>query len=125
MLLRLPGFGTVVHVGRRTRTTYRTPALGFRRGDRLTFALTYGPNTDWARNVVAAGGCRFEDGGRTVVLGEPRLYRDPARRAVPRVVRLTLRLLGAADFLELRVESEERRLTAPLSRVPGPDRPRT
>jgi len=114
VLLRLPGYGTVVHVGRRSGRTYRTPALAFRRGDRLTFALTYGPTTDWARNVEAAGGCHFESRTASLQLPGPRRYRDPARRAVPAPVRFALRAVGAADFLEMRVETEERRLSAPL-----------
>ena len=125
VLLRLPGYGTVVHVGRRTGTIYRTPVLAFRRADRLTFALTYGPATDWARNVEAAGGCRFESRAQVLELMDPRVYRDPARRAVPGPVRIALRALGAEDFLELRVKTEERRLSAPPSTVAGPESPRT
>ena len=125
VLLRVPGYGTVVHVGRRSGRIYRTPVLAFRRGDRLTFALTYGATTDWAQNTVAEGGCRFETGGRTLVLAAPRLYRDSSRRAVPPAIRLALRALRANDFLELCVETEERRLSAPLSNVLEPPAPRT
>ena len=114
VLLRLPGYGNVVHVGRSTGRTYRTPVLAFRRGNRVTFALTYGPGTDWARNVVAAGGCRFQSRGRELTLLAPRLVNDPSRARMPLLVRLVLRVLRAADFLELSVEKEERRLSAPL-----------
>jgi deazaflavin-dependent oxidoreductase (nitroreductase family) len=99
----LPGYGTIVHVGRRSGRTYRTPVLAFRRSDRLVIALTYGSRTEWARNVIAAGACVFESRTATTTLVEPRLIHDEARAAAPALVRFPLRLLGAADFLELRV----------------------
>ena len=105
IVARLPrsGFGRVVHVGRRTGRVYRTPILGFRHGDGVVFALTYGPKTQWARNVLAAGSCDFETRRETRHLVEPHLVHDPARGLVPRIVRPILGVLGADDFLELRV----------------------
>ncbi len=103
IVTRLPGFGRVVHQGRHSGRTYRTPVLAFRRGERVIVALTYGPKTDWVRNVLAAGGCGLELRSGTLELGAPRLVHDPSRRAVPRPVRLALRLLDVADFLELRI----------------------
>jgi deazaflavin-dependent oxidoreductase (nitroreductase family) len=102
---RLPGsgFGRVVHVGRRTGQVYRTPMLGFPDGDRMVFALTYGPGTQWVQNVLAAGACDFETRRRTSHLVEPRLVHDPARRLVPSMVRRVLQRLDVVDFLELRV----------------------
>ena len=38
----LPGMGIVIHVGRRTRTVYRTPVIVFRTKDGFRIALTYG-----------------------------------------------------------------------------------
>ncbi len=98
----LPGFGELEHVGRRSGRTYATPLLAFRHGDRLTFAITYGRSSDWVLNVIATGGGTFRGSRDTWVLSEPRLYRDPARRAVPWFVRPPLRMLGVADFLESR-----------------------
>ena len=98
---RLPGFGVVVHTGRASRREYRTPVNVFRRGDAYVIALTYGADAQWARNVLANGGCALLTRGHHVELARPRLFRDPARRAVPRPVRVVLRLLDVADFLEL------------------------
>ena len=98
----LPGFGVIEHRGRRSGRLYRTPVLAFRNGDRLTFAITYGPSSDWVRNVVAGGGAIFERPGRRWRLTEPRVYVDPGRRAVPWLVRPVLALLRAAEFLEVR-----------------------
>jgi deazaflavin-dependent oxidoreductase (nitroreductase family) len=97
----VPGMGMVVHRGRKTQRQYRTPVLVFRRGDSFIIALTYGPETDWVRNVVAAGGCKLETRGRTVKLTSPRLFHDEQRRLMPPIVRQMLAVGHVYDFLEL------------------------
>jgi deazaflavin-dependent oxidoreductase (nitroreductase family) len=99
---RMPGFALLTHVGRRTGRVYRTPLNVFRRGDDYAFALTYGTDVQWVRNVLASGGCEIEVRGRTVRLTEPRLINDPARRRMPTPVRQFLGLIGVEDFLVLR-----------------------
>jgi hypothetical protein len=80
--------------------------MGFpsRDGRTITFALTYGPEAHWVRNALAAGrfAYRTRTGGR-LELVEPRVSRDPARRAMPAAVRPILALLGVDEFLEARV----------------------
>jgi deazaflavin-dependent oxidoreductase (nitroreductase family) len=102
----LPGFGVIVHRGRRSGRMYRTPVNVFRRGDRYIIALTYGSNADWVRNVLADGGCAIETRGRTLYLSRPRLFHDESRHAVPAPVRLVLSLVNVNDFLELTVDNE-------------------
>jgi deazaflavin-dependent oxidoreductase (nitroreductase family) len=103
IVAHLPWFGILEHVGRRSGRTYRTPVMLFGSGERRVIAMTYGPDTDWARNVEAGGGATVVQRGRAVHLVEPRIVHDPARRLVPRPIRWVLRMIGAADFLELRV----------------------
>jgi deazaflavin-dependent oxidoreductase (nitroreductase family) len=97
----LPGFGVVVHRGRKSQRHYRTPVNVFVRGNRYVFALTYGPQSDWVRNVLAQGGCTLETRGRTLQLTRPRLFHDAQRHSVPPFVRLILGAAGVYDFLEL------------------------
>ena len=104
---RLPWFGILTHIGRKTHRPYRTPVNVFRRGDRYTFALTYGVAADWVKNVLAAGGCTLETRGQTVRLTSPRLVHDERRRAVPAPVRVVLRLIGVDDFLELERDASQ------------------
>ena len=104
---RLPGFALIEHAGRRSGRTYRTPVSVFRSDDTVTVALTYGPSAEWVRNVIAAGGCVAVCGGTRLTLREPRVVHDEKRRAVPAPVRLVLRILGVADFLELTVDSRD------------------
>lgn len=102
LAVRLPWFCILEHVGRRSGTVRRTPLNIFRRGDRWVVALTYGPDVQWLKNVVAAGECRILTRGRWLRLAEPRRFRDPLRRSVPLPVRWALWVLRVDEFVELR-----------------------
>jgi deazaflavin-dependent oxidoreductase (nitroreductase family) len=99
---RLPAMAIVTHVGRRSGETHRTPVNVFRSGDRYVFALTYGADTHWVRNVLAAGGCAVETCGRRVELTAPEIIRDPDRALVPAPVRPILGALRVSHFMLLR-----------------------
>jgi deazaflavin-dependent oxidoreductase (nitroreductase family) len=101
----LPGFGVVVHRGRRSGRQYRTPVNVFPAADGYLIALTYGPDTDWVKNVMAAGGCELQTRGRTVRLGSPHRYHDETRRGIRPVERRILRAIGVADFMALKAVS--------------------
>jgi deazaflavin-dependent oxidoreductase (nitroreductase family) len=98
----LPGLALVVHRGRRSGRTYRTPVNVFGTADGFIMALTYGPDTDWVRNVQAAGGCELRTRGRVVRVSEPRVYHDETRQGVSPAARQVLRLIGVADFLAVK-----------------------
>jgi deazaflavin-dependent oxidoreductase (nitroreductase family) len=98
----MPGLGLVIHRGRRSGRRYETPVNVFPAEDGYVFALTYGPDTDWVRNVLAAGGCELRTRGRTVRLVSPRLYHDEDRRGIRPFERQVLRVLSVADFLALK-----------------------
>jgi hypothetical protein len=72
----------------------------FRDGERHVLALPYGPDSDWVRNVLAAGGCDLLTRGRRTHLNEPRLHGD-APPGVPVFVRGLLRRLGRTQYLTL------------------------
>lgn len=69
----IPLHGIVEHTGRRSGRTYRTPVLTFRRGARVSFIVGYGTQSDWVRNLLAAGGGRLEHRRRTYTLSEVRM----------------------------------------------------
>jgi deazaflavin-dependent oxidoreductase (nitroreductase family) len=96
----MPGFGAVLHQGRRSGDPYRTPVMVFRGGGGYVLALPYGVDSDWVRNVLAAGGCDLLTGGRAVRLVEPRVSADGSD--VPAPVRIVLKRLGATEFMTLR-----------------------
>ena len=96
-----PGLGLVIHRGRRSGRRFQTPVNVFATPDGYVFALTYGPDTDWVKNVLAAGGCELRTHGHAVQLTAPRLYHDEARPGIRPVERQVLRAIGVADFLAL------------------------
>jgi len=98
---RLPGFAVVSHVGRRSGRVYRTPVNLFHDQDRYVIALTYGSDSQWVRNVLAAGTVDVETGGQRVHLVEPEIIQDAQRSLVPRPVRHVLRLANVSDFMLL------------------------
>lgn len=99
---RLPGFGILTHVGRTSGRVYSIPINIFPDGDDYVIALTYGPHTDWAKNVLAAGGCEVVTRGKRVKLANPRIEDDPQRRWAPNFASPFIRLLfGAANITQL------------------------
>src|SRR4051812_22258691 len=99
----MPGFAIVSHIGRRSRHPYQTPVNVFRVGDRYRylFALTYGRDSDWVQNVLAAGRCEITSRRKRVELVNPKLFTDPTRHDVPVPARWILGVLDVEDFLTL------------------------
>jgi deazaflavin-dependent oxidoreductase (nitroreductase family) len=99
---RLPGFGVLYHVGRTSGRAFATPINIFPDGDDYVIALTYGPNTDWAKNVLSAGGCEVVTRGQRVRLTNPRIETDTQRRWAPRFAGPFMKLiLGASNVTEI------------------------
>ena len=102
----LPMFGILGYRGRTSGREYHTPMNVFRQGDEFVFALTYGADVQWVKNIVAAGECRLRTMGRELKLVDPRLYSDPGRRDMPFPVRQFLGLLRVTEFLRMRIEHD-------------------
>jgi deazaflavin-dependent oxidoreductase (nitroreductase family) len=98
---QLPGFAVVSHVGRRSGRVYRTPVNLFRDSDRYAIALTYGSDSQWVRNVLAAGAVDIETRGRRVRLVAPEIVHDARRALVPEPIRPILGVVRVSDFLVL------------------------
>jgi deazaflavin-dependent oxidoreductase (nitroreductase family) len=92
----------VEHRGRRSGRRYLAPVLAFRADGGYAVAVIYGAGSDWVRNVLAAGGCTIDRGGRRVRLTDPRMLdADQGMALVPAVMRPALRLLGVTRVLRL------------------------
>src|SRR5688500_20192792 len=91
-----PGFALLTHVGRKSGRTYRTPINVFRRGDHYVFALTYGSDGQWLKNIFAAGSVEMRTRGRDIRLVEPELIVEPELR----LMRLPLRNAHKLDGLD-------------------------
>jgi deazaflavin-dependent oxidoreductase (nitroreductase family) len=95
------------HVGRRSGRPYVTPAGARLAGDVFVIPLTFGNQSDWSRNVRAAGGCSIRLNGVDYQAGHPQLADraqagDLVRAAFSPVERATFRMLGIRQFLLLK-----------------------
>ena len=79
----LPGFGILTHGGRKSGKVYRTPINVFRASNGFIIALTYSSQSEWVKNVLAAGGCELKTCGKKYQLSAPTIVRDPTRRRFP------------------------------------------
>jgi hypothetical protein len=73
----------------------------FRASSGFIIALTYSSQSEWVKNVLAAGGCELRTRGKRYELSAPHVVHDPTRRQFPIPVRLVLRLVGADEYMEL------------------------
>jgi deazaflavin-dependent oxidoreductase (nitroreductase family) len=110
-LSMLPGFGAIVHRGRRSGREYRTPVKIFRTRDGYLISLPYGPESDWVRNVLAAGGCELLTRGHRTRLADPKVFAASAqagqvKTVVPAPLRAMLGWFGVTDFIELRAVTD-------------------
>ncbi|HUG05671.1 MAG TPA: nitroreductase family deazaflavin-dependent oxidoreductase [Candidatus Limnocylindria bacterium] len=99
---RLPGFAIISHRGRRSGQIHRTPMNVFRDGDDYLFALTYGSNVQWVKNVLVAGEADLLIGDKTIHLTAPQVFVDPTRRLMPFPVRFMLGVMNVTEFLRMR-----------------------
>ncbi|MBU3062036.1 nitroreductase family deazaflavin-dependent oxidoreductase [Nocardia sp. NEAU-G5] len=95
-----PGFGIVVHSGRRSGRVYHTPVNVFSHGADYRIALTYGRDSDWVKNVLAAGEFELETGGHTITLTDPVVRHDAAVSWAPLGVRQILNVISVDFYLE-------------------------
>lgn len=98
-----PGFAIIQHTGRKSGQPYENPVWALRRGDTLAIALVYGADSDWVKNVIAAGGCRAKFASKTLTLTNPTIVHDPTRKNAPALARPILRLMNVDDGLELTI----------------------
>lgn len=100
---RAPYFGVVVHRGRVSGRIYRTPVNVFERGGEFVFALTYGSERDWVKNVIRQGRFTLVHRGRSTDLVEPRLLEtEEAPASIPVPARAIIRRLRVQAFLRAR-----------------------
>jgi deazaflavin-dependent oxidoreductase (nitroreductase family) len=94
------------HVGRRTGRSYLTSVGARVSADVVLIPLTFGNQSDWARNVCAAGRCSLRVNGQTIRAEHPRFL--GAADAAPQlhaffnpVERLVFTVLGIKQFMRL------------------------
>lgn len=116
ILSRMPGFASVVHRGRRSGRSYRTPVKVFRRHGEYVIVLPYGPDSDWVKNVMAAGGGELKIRGRRIPVVAPRIFVDEKRTAIPLPLRPIMRAFRADHFIAVRPADST---TPPTAGIPS------
>jgi len=75
----------------------------FRVPNGFIIALTYSSQSEWVKNVLAAGGCELRSRGKNYQLSAPNVVRDHTRRRFPFPVWIVLRIVGADEYMELSI----------------------
>jgi deazaflavin-dependent oxidoreductase (nitroreductase family) len=106
--LSIGPFAIIRHVGRRSGKPYETVLWVWRLGKNFVIALTYGPDVDWYRNMLAAGGGTVVWHKRVYVVGKPEpIDAKTAMLAFPAFFRPIFRRAGMKDFVWMRSSSSE------------------
>ena len=114
----LPPWAVIVHRGRRSGRQYQTPVLAFKSDGSIVITLLYGEESEWLRNLRAAGGGYLIRGGRTLSVGEPRLIdtSDAGQLGLSPLPRTYARLADKQVILD--IKGRERGF-GPRPRVPA------
>lgn len=92
----------LIHVGRVSGATYRTPLDAHPVDGGYLFILVYGSRSDWVRNILAADSARLRIDGREIELGVPRLVGEAeAYEALSASVARPPKLLRITEFLRM------------------------
>lgn len=97
-------FSIIGHVGRRSGKRYETPIIVAPFKNDFVIELTYGPEVDWRKNVIAAGGVLFRHGRQYAISGIEPLDTATGLAAFPRSQQFILRLLGKKHFEIMKVQ---------------------
>ena len=98
----LRAYAALKHRGRRSGREYTTPVSAYPFGDGFVVALLYAEaqHVDWVHNVMAAGQCLLQTGGKEYRLERPEIVpASQAERAFPPLLRWLNRSRGIRECL--------------------------
>jgi deazaflavin-dependent oxidoreductase (nitroreductase family) len=92
----------LIHTGRSSGRTYRTPLDAHRLPDGYLFIPMYGPRTDWVKNVLAAGEARLLIDGSEIELSFPQLVtKDDIWPMLPTTTKTPPSIKGRSKLLRM------------------------
>ena len=102
-------FAIIRHVGRRSGKPYETVIWVWQTREGFVIALTYGPNVDWLRNMLDAGGGTVFWHRRLYAVGKPEpIDAETALPAFPAPFRLIFRTFGKhEEFVQVKSSGTE------------------
>ena len=96
----LRAYSIVRHAGRTSGRQYRNPVSAYPLGDGFVIAVLYGTQSQWVRNVMAAGRFALRTKSREYSLGRPEIVPPTqALAAFPPWQRRMLRIRKIQDFV--------------------------
>lgn len=102
----------VLHRGRASGREYATPTSARLSGERFLVPLTFGSESDWSRNIRAAGGGQIRWRGRDYDVSGPEIYlakdiRPQLKQAFRAPERLGFKVMGIRSImcLDARLEA--------------------
>jgi len=101
----------LMHVGRSSGTTYRTPLDAHPIDGGYIFIMVYGSHSDWVQNVLAAGTATLEIDGDEFDLVSPRVVsKDDAWQLLSPTAKAPPGYLRVTEYLQmdLRLEQDDR-----------------
>lgn len=110
--------GLIEHIGRRSGTVRLSPVHPVSIDGGFRIIVPLGVASQWARNVLAAGGCRLQVGDSVYELREPRLVPASTFRGIPWPIAQLMDWLGFR-YLVLRRVSEATGTLADASPTTG------
>jgi deazaflavin-dependent oxidoreductase (nitroreductase family) len=97
-------YGLLVHRGRTSGREYRIAVVVRPFEDGFVIPMPFGERTQWAKNLVAAGGGQVVWNGRTYDVVSPELIdADAAGPSMPGIQRAAIGKLGMSTFMRLRI----------------------
>ena len=96
----IPPLTIVNHQGRKSGRRYRTPIVAFIFENGFVFALTYGRDVDWVKNLIASGSGTLGYKGEQIDIHNIRhaLY-DEVKDAFPFLFRVLLNIISVEHCL--------------------------
>jgi len=92
----------LIHKGRTSGTEYQTPLAAHRDGDSYLIVLMYGTDSDWVKNLFAAGEAKLRDKDEVFVLTNPRMVtEDDFWPRMPEDWKPPAGFMNVHEFLEL------------------------
>lgn len=92
----------LTHVGRSSGKTYRTPLDAHRVDDGYIFIMNYGSDSDWVKNILAAGTATLSVDGIEIELTAPRVVtKDEAWRQLPETTKAPPEFMRVTEYLKM------------------------
>lgn len=97
----VPLWAIIHHTGRKSGQAYATSVAIGRTGDGFVIPLPFGSATQWAQNVVAAGGCTIRWRGHDYAASAPALVTRAEAAESFRLLRPLVRRIDIATYLRV------------------------